>query len=190
MKRYVNLMSERAQFRVTARRQLRRWMLALALLIGILVPLSGMRWREHCRVQREHEALEACYEPVKRLNALNVKLRNEATALVRDERIPLELSRSRPAAVLLGLASAAAAASQGELFIERLDIAQNTPRGESEPAVPGRMIIEVAATLTYDVAGFVKALHKAPIGEVKVTSDEVVTVDGIDRKNYIIECVL
>jgi len=190
MKHYANLMSEAAHFRAQAWIRLRRWALALALLGAVLVPLAGMRWRECRRVQQEHEALEARYAPIKRLNALNVKLRAEAGTLVRDERLALELSRHRPASALLGLISAAAASSRGELFIEHLNLTQNAPHGENQPAVEERMIIEAAATLRYDIAGFVKALEKPPIKQVRVTSDEVVSEHGIEHKSYVIECVL
>lgn len=187
MRRYVNLMSEGARFRVAARVQLRRWALALVGAVAVLAPVAAWRWQEARRVRQEHEALEASYEPIRRLNTTNMALRTDAAALIRDDRLPLELSRKRPVATLLGIVGAAVATSKGELFVEHMRLVQS-PLGAASPS-KGRLIIEVASTLTFDVANFVDALKVAPIVEVKVASDQLVSQDGVDRKNYTLECL-
>jgi hypothetical protein len=188
MKRYVNLMSPAAQFRSLAGRRLRRWGTALAILALVLAPAAITSRAEGGRVRREHEALEALYEPVRRLNALNRQLRIEATNLVRDEQLVLELSRERPTVALLGVVSTAAAGSDGQLFIEQLSVIQRPPGAAAEGAGQQRLVIDAAAPLAYDVATFVEALHQAPVTAVKVVADEVVSKNGLDRKNYTLEC--
>lgn len=190
MRKYVNLMSESAQFRTAARVQLRRWVMALAATFVVLTPLAVGRWQEARRVRQEHEALEASYDPIRRLTSMNNELRNTAATLVRDDRLPLELSRKRPVGTLMGIVSAAAAASSGELYVEHLKLAQSPPSQPGAPPAQDRLIIDVASTLTFDIANFVEALKVAPIAEVKVASDELVEENGIDRKNYSLECLL
>ncbi len=190
MRKYVNLMSEAAQFRTAARIYLRRWALALAVFVTALIPVATWRWQEARAVRQQHEALEASYKPIRTLTALNTQLRTAAVALVHDERLPLELAQKRPVASLLGIIAAAAAASNGELFIEHLHVAQAPPGAEAAQPPQDRVIIETAATLTYDVANFVEALKVAPIASVKVVADEIVTENGVDRKSYHLECLL
>ena len=190
MRRYVNLMSEGAQFRSAARVRLRRWALALAVSVTVLTPIASWRWQDARRVRQEHEALEASYEPIRRLNTANTELRTTAVELVRDERLPLALARKRPVASLLGIVGAAAATSDGELFVEHLNVAQSPPGPDGSPAAQDRLIVEVATTLTYDISDFTQALRVAPITDVKVASDDLVSEDGVDRKNYTLECLL
>ena len=190
MRNHVNLMSEGARFRTAARVRLRRWGLALAVSVTVLTPIASWRWQDARRIRQEHEALEASYEPIRRLNTANTELRTTAATLVRDERLPLALSRKRPVASLLGVISSAAATSNGELYVEHLNIAQSPPGPEGAPAAQDRLIVEVATTLTYDISDFTQALRIAPITEVKVASDDLVSENGVDRKNYTLECLL
>jgi hypothetical protein len=183
-------MSEGARFRTAARIHIRHWTLALVATIVVLTPLAAGRWQEARRVRQEHEALEASYDPIRRLTTMNNELRSAAATLVRDDRMPLELSRRRPVGTLLGVVSAAAAASNGELYVERLHLAQAPPGQPGAPAAQDRLIVDVASTLTFDIANFVEALKVAPIADVKVASDELVEENGVDRKNYSLECLL
>lgn len=188
MKRHVNFMSEAAQFRAAVRRHLRRWAGALCACVLLLIPGGAVRWVEHAQVRHEHEALEACYEPVRRLNAINGQLRTAAMNLVRDERLALQLSRERPMAALLGRVTRAVEDSSGQLFVQRLTVSQSAPGLKTGSAGRGRLVIEAAATLTYDVSQFVESLKAPPLNDVKITSDLVVAENGIDRKNYVLEC--
>jgi hypothetical protein len=186
-------MSEAARFRAAAGVRARRWALALGVAVTVMAPLSIIRWEESRTVRNEHEAMEASYEPIRRLIQLNRDLRTQAVALVTDEKLALALSRRRPVTTLLGVASAAAAETRGQLYIEHLSLTQLPPGDATSVASndgSNRLVIEAAATLSYDIARFVEALQKAPIASVKVTSDVVVSQNGIDRKNYTIECTL
>ncbi|MCC6492039.1 MAG: hypothetical protein IT424_03355 [Pirellulales bacterium] len=186
MNRYVQLMSESAQFRAAARKHLRRWGAAAALLVAATAPLGAWQWRHQSQMRQQCEALEASYEPVRRLNGVNRNLRTQAITLVRDERLILELARQRPVTSLLACVAAATSASQGQAFVERLNFEQPVP-GSAEKSAP-RLTVEVAATLSYDISEFVESLRREPIDAVKVTSDVVTTRDGIDRKTYTLLC--
>ncbi|RIK86936.1 MAG: hypothetical protein DCC67_02415 [Planctomycetota bacterium] len=190
MKRYVNLMTESAQFGVAAREQLQRWALVAALLIAAAAPVVFFRVREHTRVRQQHEALEATYEPVRRLNERNRQLRREAIGLVRDERLSLELSRQRPIVSLLARVGAAASETRGEVFVERISVDQRVPGAAHPASAQDRMTVEAAATLTYDISEFAKALEAPPITAVKVTSEVITAEGGVDRKSYTLECQL
>lgn len=188
MKRHVNFMSETAQFRAATRRHSRQWAYALIAGALLLIPVGAVRWVEQTRVRHQHEAMEASYEPVRRLNAINGQLRNAAENLVRDERLVLELSRDRPMAALLGRVTRATEDSNGQLFVQRLTVSQSAPGLKMGNAGHGRVVIEAAATLTYDVSQFVESLKAPPLADVKVTSDLVIAENGVDRKNYVLEC--
>jgi hypothetical protein len=189
MKKYVNLMTEGARFRTAARLSIRRWGLALGAGATLMTPIAGWHWQEWQSIRHEHEALEASYEPIRRLNSMNMQLRTTAAKLVQDERLELELASQRPVTTVLGIVGAAAKQSDGALYIEhiQLDLA---PPGAEGARGPDRLTIEAACTLKYDVANFVAALKTAPIAEVKIITDELATKNGVDHKKYAVECVL
>ncbi|HEX6963248.1 MAG TPA: hypothetical protein VF175_15380 [Lacipirellula sp.] len=189
MKRHVNLMTETARFRVGATMLTRRWALALAATIVLLAPLTIWRWQECRRIRQEHDALEATYEPFRRLELMNAELRTTATTLVRDERLPLELSRNRPTATLMGVVAAAVKATDGALYVEHLDVAQTPPGGDAA-ATPDRLLIDAVSTPQFDISTFTDALKRRPICKVKITSEDLITENGVDAKNYAIECLL
>jgi hypothetical protein len=194
MNRHVNLMTDSAKFRTAARLHLRWWGVSLAGLMVMLTPLTLMRWEEATKARKAHEAMESSYEPIRRLVKINRELRDEAVGLVKNDRLELELSWNRPVAVLLGVVSAAAAESSGQLYVEHLEIKDRPPGGgapptsAANPSAEQRLHIEAAATTAYDIVTFVEALRKAPIKSVKVTSDAIISVDGKDHKKYTLEC--
>jgi hypothetical protein len=193
MKRYANLMTTSAVFRTAMRLHVRRWSLALGVLAVALAPIAAIRWEEARQARQEREAKEASYEPMRRLVQLNRDLRAEAGKLVKDERLELELSCRRHVSSLLTVVVAAAEESQGQLFVQHLQIHPNLPQGaaplNAAASAEQKMVIEAAATLTYDVARLVEGLRKDPIKSVKVTSDVVVSQDGKDHKKYTVECL-
>jgi hypothetical protein len=190
MKRHVNLMSDAARFRVAARVALHRWALALAVLATLLAPISIWHWQECRRIRHEHEASEASYAPIRRLNDMNAELRTTAASLVRDQRLTLQLSRRRPAWTLLGIVTAATAATGGSVYVEHIDLAQTPPGGAASTPSQNVLTIEAVCPPQFDIATFVDALDKPPFTEVKITSDDLSTRDGVDRKTYTIECRL
>jgi hypothetical protein len=182
-------MTDGARFRTAARLLIRRWGLAVGTAATLVTPVAGWHWQECRTVRHEHEALEASYEPIRRLNAMNMQLRTAAAKLVSDERLSLELASQRPVATVLGIVGSAAKQSDGALYIEHIQLDIGAPGGDGIRA-PDRLVIEAACTLKYDVANFVAALKTAPISEVKIVSDDMVTKNGVDHKNYTVECVL
>jgi hypothetical protein len=186
MRNCVNLMSDGARMRATLRLRIRHWAAVWGLLVVAAAPFIAARWFDRHGVEQEHAALEARYEPFGRLSVENRQLRAAAQKLVKDEKISLELSRQRPVAALLGLTSKAAAATGGELFVRKITFTQD-PLADVEKS-RGKMIIEAAGTLTYDVAAFVEALTQPPFSAVRVLSTEVESQDGVEQKNYTVEC--
>ncbi len=190
MRRHVNLMSDVARFRVAARISLRRWAVALVAAATMLAPVSIWHWQECRRIRHEHEALEASYAPIRRLNEMNMELRTAAISLVRDERLTLELSRRRPVATLLGLVSAATAATNGALYVESVALAQTPPGSPATTSAHDVLTIEAACPPQFDISTFVDALKQPPFREVVITSDDLTTNNGVDGKRYTIECRL
>jgi hypothetical protein len=189
MKRHANLMTEGARFRAAARVLIRRWGVALAAGGTLLTPMAIWHWQECRRIRHEHEALEASYEPIRRLNSLNLQLRTTAAKLVGDERLALELAQQKPMTTLLAIVGEAARQSDGALYIQHVLIDVSPPDAEGIRP-PDRLQVEAASTLKYDVARFVEALHVAPISEVKITTDVLATTNGVDHKNYAVDCIL
>jgi hypothetical protein len=187
MRNYVNLMSDSARLRAAMGLRIRCWATAWAVIVIAVMPFAGMRWLQRRGIEQQRAALEARYEPFGRLSVENRRYRTEALKLVKQERIPLELSRKRSVAALLGLASKAAAATDGELYIQQLTFTQDPLAAAEKPK--GKLIIEASGTLAYDVAGFIEALNQAPFASVRVLSTEVETQDDVEQKNYSVECV-
>ncbi len=188
MKRYANLMSDQARFRVSARASLRRWALVLVALLTLLAPMAIWHWQQCQRIRHEHEALEARYAPIRRLNEMNMELRADAASLVRDERLTLELSRRRPVDTLLGIIGAATAASKGALFIERINLTQTPPGAPAGTPGVDVLKVEAACPPQFDISTFVDALKRPPFADVTISSDDLSTENGVDRKIYSIEC--
>ena len=186
MRNCVNLMSDGARLRAALRVRIRHWAAVWALLVAATAPFAAVRWLQRHDIEQERAALEARYEPFGRLSVENRRLRTDAQKLIQEEKIPLELSRQRSVAALLGLASKAAAATGGELFVRQVTFTQDPLAGADKSK--GKMIIEAAGTLAYDVTAFVEALTEAPFSAVRVLSTEVESQDGIEQKNYSVEC--
>ena len=127
MKRYSNLMTESARMRVSAAYYLRCWGMGILAGVAAATPVAVWQWQRARTLRQEHEALEASYEPFRRLEQMNGELRTAATKLVQDERLPLELSRRRPTATLLGIVGTAVAATEGALFVEHMEVSQTPP---------------------------------------------------------------
>jgi hypothetical protein len=157
--------------------------------MALLAPLMVWQWQDGRRIRQEHEALEATYEPFRRLAVTNTELRTTAASLVRDESLPLELSRNRPLATLLGIVGAAVESTKGALFIEHLDVT-HAPPGDETTAIQDRLMIDAVSTPQFDISMFTDALKRTPIIDVKVVSENLIAENGVDAKNYTIECLL
>jgi hypothetical protein len=184
---HVNLMSEKAQFHSAARRLAVRWALVLATVVTVLVPIGAFEWQRRRGAVIEQEALEAQYEPIRQLTVKIRQLRTEAEALVRNERILLELARDRSPSTLLALVGQATAAAHGELFVKRLTLTQIPVRDKDKSADAERLTVEASGSVAYDVQRFVKNLEQQPLTEVKVLTTERVTESGAARKSHGIE---
>jgi hypothetical protein len=193
--KHVNLMTDAARFRTEARVYLRWWSAGIVALAAALAPIAIWRRQEAHSARAACEAMEAGYDPICRLVKLNRDLRLEAAALVKNRRLELELSRSRPMSALLKVVSAAAAESDGQLFVESLAINEHAPGDVAPPPPAGaavgeeKLVIDAVALASYDIAGFVEALKKQPVKSVKVLSDAVFSPQGGDRKSYKVECI-
>jgi hypothetical protein len=192
MKR-VNLMTDASRFRSEARVYLRWWSCGLVGLMSALAPLSIWRWQATRSARAACEAMEASYDPIRRLVTLNRDLRNDAGELLKSERLELELAQNRPASALLNVVANAVAESNGQLFIEHLAITQHAPNGNTTPvakegAGEEKLVIDAAAVAAYDIAPFVEALKKEPIKTAKVLSDGAPSPQDKDKKVYKLEC--
>ena len=189
MKRYADLMSADARSRAAARANIRRWSAALALAAVAVIPTTMMRWRQTRDVRRSHEALEARFEPVRRMSEESRLFRNEAAELVNRDRVPLELSRRPSLAPLLTIVSEATAITGGEIFVEKLTVLEPVVGDSEAIASERKLVIEAAGSLAYDLAPFVTAMQKSPIKTVKVLANQVAPEDGVERKQYTLECL-
>ncbi len=187
---YVNLMSEKAQFRAAATRFTVAWAIVLALVALALAPLGAYAWHERSTAVAEQEALEVQYEPIHQLTLDARRLRNEAVALVHNERTALQLAQDQPPSTLLGLVGQAAAQSDGELYLKRLTLTQTPVNNEQAAAAAegGRLALEASSSVAYDIQRFVKTLNQPPLAEVKLLSTETAADPSGTRKSYGIEC--
>jgi hypothetical protein len=185
----LNLMSEAAMNRSAADRIVRGWLIVVGLCLLVIMPLTTWTWLCRREVVREHEALEARYEPIRRLNATNRDLSQTAADLVRTERVPLELSRRRPVAALLNVIGEAIASTAGEAFIAHISLSRD-PTAKTDAVDPGGvLVIEVVTTEGYDIAELARELQRPPVKSVKVLSSEAAIVANVKSNKHSIECL-
>ncbi len=185
----VNLLSPRAEFRSQAIRLIRLWAVAVGAVVIVIVPLGGWAWTLRRDAIHVHEALAARYEPIRRQAEANRRLSVEAARLVRDQQTTLELSRQRPIAALLAVVGEAVAATDGNVFVERMNFA---PDGAVKPDAvdpESRLVLDVATTEGYDISQFAKALQNAPFTSAKIVTSEAVTSGEVAHNKHTIECV-
>jgi hypothetical protein len=185
----VNLMTERAQLCGAAERMTRAWAIVLSIVVVGLAPLAAWTWQQLRHAARQHEALEASYEPIRQLAGANRILRTEAAELVARDRVPLMLSRRRPITALLGAVADAVAGTKGAIVLERLSFTQDGPQSTSAES-SGRVIVDVSTTPSFDVSQLVKSLECAPFSAVKITSSQSAIEGDVSRRTYSIECRL
>ena len=182
----VNLMTDRAALRAASERILRGWALAICAVIVLLAPALAWTWRERTKAIQAHEALEAKYEPLRRLARDSRSLGAETAKLTERERTALELSNNRPVGVLLSVVASAVHASRGGVFVEHVNITQDGAKNES--GASGRLFLDFSSTLSYDVSELTKLLDKPPIKAVKIVSSETIDDGVVPRKTHAIEC--
>lgn len=183
----VNLMSEAALNRSAADRIVRGWLAIVGVCLLLVTPLSGWTWLCRQQVVQEHEALEARYEPIRRLAATNRELSQKAVALVRTERVPLELSRRRPVAALFSVIGEAIASTAGEAFIVHLTMARDSAAKPDAVDPGGVLTIDVVTTEGYDIAELVRELDQPPFRSVKVVSSEASVEADVKNNKHLIE---
>lgn len=187
MNHAVNLMTEQARNRTAAQRLIRSWALVLGAMIAAATPLGAWAWQRRSGVMQIQQALEAKYEPMRRLAAENRRLTVAAAQLVKNERITLELSRERPAATLLQVIGEAVAAADGNVFVERIS-AVHQPLAEAGAETAGRVVIDVTCVEGYDVARLAFALKRPPLRAVKVVSSESGSAGEHTVDRHSLEC--
>jgi hypothetical protein len=152
-----------------------------------MAPAAAWTWQRRRDVIHEQEALEAQYEPIRRLAAENRRMNAEAARLVQAERTKLELSHRRPVTTLLAVVGEAVAETEGDVFLEHVSVTQEPV---SKPGVEagGRLVVDVSSVEGYDVARLVRALDRPPFTAVKVLSSESGVEGEIKHDRHTIEC--
>jgi hypothetical protein len=183
----VNLMTSRARNGAAADRILRGWSWAVGATFLLLTTLAMWTWFEHRELVLEHDALEASYEPIRRLASDNRGLRAKAGNLVSREAIVLGLSNDRPIAALLAKVNESIVAAEGAVYIESLILTQAAGTAAEAPRA-GTVTLNVTSLLGFDVSRLVKQLDAAPFSMVKVISSETVATGDLPRKKHVLQC--
>jgi hypothetical protein len=188
MPAYVNLMTERAHLRTAAARVSRCWAMIIGAMILLAVPGVLWTWHEREKIIREHDALEASYEPVRRLAAANRVLAANATAFVTREKLPLELARKRPAVALVAHVSDAIAATDGAVYLDWIELNQHGPATAGGENTADQLTLEASTLPHFEASRLISALNQPPLAGVKIVSSESIEEAGVSRKKYVIEC--
>jgi hypothetical protein len=183
----LNLMSQTAVNRSAADRILRGWLVVIGAILLVVTPLTTWTWLCRQKVVREHEALEARYEPIRRLAATNRELSQQAVELVRTEYVPLKLSRRRPIGALLNVIGKAIASTAGEAFIVHINMVRDSAAKQDAVDPGGVLNIEVVTTEGYDIAALVRELNQPPFKSVKVLSSEAAVEADVKNNKHSIE---
>jgi hypothetical protein len=184
--RSVNLMTQPAQFRADAERIARVWILGIGALVLALVPFGLWQWRDRSQMVRENEALEASYEPLRRLAAANRALAAQATELVTRERDVLQLARQHSTLSLVSVVSDVIEASQGAAFVDHITITRDPAKGGLNGG--GKLTLSAMSTLGYEASRLAKELDRPPFTAVKIESSETTADGGVVRKHHVIDC--
>jgi hypothetical protein len=184
----VNLMTERALLRTAAARVSQCWAMIIGAMILLAVPGVLWTWRQRQAILREHDALEASYEPVRRLAAANRVLAASASDFVAREKLPLELARKRSVVALIAHVSASVAASEGAVFLERLELNQRGAGATEVGMSSDKLTLEASTSPAYETSQLIAALNRPPLSSVKIVSTETIEEGGASRKKYVIEC--
>lgn len=183
----VNLMTLRARNGAAADRILRGWFWSIAATFSMLSLLALWTWVERRELMLEQGALEASYEPIRRLASGNRGLRMQADELVSRNAVVLGLAQDRPILALLARVQEAIAAAEGAVYIESLTLSQAATTTAEAPR-DGTATLTVVSLLGFDVSRLVKQLDAAPFSDVKVTSSETVASGETPRKTHVIHC--
>ncbi len=188
MPAYVNLMTERARLRTAAARVSRCWATIIGAMMFLAVPGVLWMWHERRQLIREHDALEASYEPVRRLAAANRVLAANAAEFIKREKLPLELSRKRPAIALVAHVSDAIAATDGAVYLDQIELNQRGATTTGSDKTVDKLTLKASTLPHFEASRLVAALNRPPLAGVKIISSETVEEAGVSRKKYVIEC--
>jgi hypothetical protein len=188
MTTHVNLMTERAKFTAAASRIGETWAAAIGVLLLLMLPLGGWLWQRHGVVIRQHDSLEARYEPIRRMAGANRSVSAQAAELVNREQLPLTLSRRQPVTALLGAVADAVAETEGAVFVDGIHYAKQPNGGSDDGVAPRRFSLDVTAAANYDISQFVGVLRQPPFTAVKIQSTAPGPDEGPRRQTYVLEC--
>ncbi len=184
---HVNLMTERAKFTAAASRIGETWAAAIGVLLLLMLPLGAWLWQRHGAVIRQHDSLEARYEPIRRMAGANRSVSAQAAELVKREHATLTLSRRQPVTALLGAVADAIAETEGAVFVDGIHYIEQP---DEDRNAPRRFTLDVTAAATFDISQLAAGLRRPPFTAVKVLSSAPGPEDGPRRQTYIIQCEL
>jgi len=186
MKTSVNLMTDQARRDQLLRDARHFWGRVLLLTGGVLVLVGSVEWWQGRTTSARLRALEARYEPVQALQNDCARMEKQIQSMRSAQQLTLRLVDTRPTVTLLGALSAAAAATDGQVYVRQLELAQPRGDGEQRIAAVSGIGIDNAA-----IATFTDALRTSRLfTDVMLSSSDRNQVEEANARSFRIECKL
>lgn len=135
MNNHIDLMSSRARVRECTRTRLRQWSRILAAAVGLLALHGAITWWPVHTRSLQCAALEAQYEPLRRMKMDNKALARKIADTLDESQLELALSKQTPVVTLVGLVGQAVSNTQGKVFLDRLAYSQDETNNNADGAL-------------------------------------------------------
>jgi hypothetical protein len=186
MKTSLNLMTDEDRRQQFVHGSKRLWIRILSTSLALMVLVAAAQWWQGRATGSQLRLLQERYTPLQTLKDECIRMRTEINAMRDTQQLTLRLVDTRPTVTLLGAISAAAATTNGEVYVEQLDL----QHAESTTAQRTALVIGKGKDHT-SIARFTAALRESDLfADVTLSSSD--TSDALEEqaRSFRIECQL
>ena len=186
MKTSLNLMTDECRRSQFLRESKQFWSRTVALSLLVLAVVGGCQWWQGRATSRQLDQLEQRYAPIQAVKSECIRMRTEINAMRDAQQLTLRLVDTRPAVTLLGAVSAAAAATEGDVFVEQLELDHAGQLQQDRTAIMTGVGKDYAA-----IAKFAAALRASELfADVALSSSDSSQLADESSRSFRIECNL
>lgn len=182
----MNLMTDAARRHTVLRQARRFWSRVLGGTLLALCLLGLFEWWQGSASTQRLNALESQYAPLQALKQECTAMQREISALQDVQQLTWRLIDVQPAATLLAVVAAAAAETQGDVFLEKLELEQS---GTAQHPRRRRATLEGAGKSNAAIAEFATALRDSGLfEEVTLNSSNSEAGRARSTRTFRLEC--
>jgi len=178
MKRYLNLITDKAKTRLSVRRCVRRWLVVTAIALLCLAQVGVTRWWSYQGAAQARATAEARFDPIRQLKLENAKYKQQIEYLEDNEQVSIALAKNQPVLVLLGLVGQAVSETKQQLCVQQLEFHQDPLAANAAGKPSGKLALEGVSLHGDAITLFTDQLREAiPFAEIDVESTETIEMD-------------